>query len=767
MRGILLALSGMIGLLAINHPIFSLLFLLLLLFIAIRTKFHRLFPILAIVTLIFSCRMYFVELKNETTLNGTESNIVGKIATIPSIDGDYAAFHISANELIKAEYRLRTYAEKQQFEQLKPGMACSFSGKLMRPQNNQNPGSFNYEQYLKRQNIHWIFQIGKVHRCSDESVTIIDKINRYRQKGLHAVEKLFPQSSAGVTQALIFGERKEIDEVTLDAYQQLGLIHVLVVSGLHVGIILSCLYYLLLRLGMIRENVYFLMLVFLPAYILLTGAAPSVMRAAVMAGAVVCGMLLKEKIHPADSISYAFLLLLFYNPYFLYHIGFQLSFLISFALIVSSHMISTHFTHAFFRLVAYSIVADLVSIPLIMYHFHHIPSISVVANVLFVPLFSAAILPLSFVAFFLAIVFPTAAKPLLSIHEMIIQWIHAVLVQLEKLPFSTIAIGETSPVFTLLLYISIIYVFIQIEKQEKLRFASLKYLFPFLLLLVFQVSQPYLNPFGEVTMIDVGQGDSILIEFPNRKAVYLIDAGGTIQFGEKEPWQAGKNSFDVGKDIIVPVLKAKGIRKLDKVILTHGDEDHIGGMNGILESVRVKEVVYGKNAEFEAKERKLLNRLYKQNVKLTFVSEGTKWKEGKFAFHVLGPEGNEQKTNDRSIILYTSLGNVRWLFMGDAEKEKEQKLIKRYPNLNAEVLKVGHHGSKTSTTNELLQTVNPKVALISVGRNNSYGHPSAEVISRLKDRKVKIYRTDRNGAIRFRFTYKKGYFLQHEKTASE
>src|SRR5690606_12655461 len=118
MRGILLALSGMIGLLAINHPIFSLLFLLLLLFIAIRTKFHRLFPILAIVTLIFSCRMYFVELKNETTLNGTESNIVGKIATIPSIDGDYAAFHISANELIKAEYRLRTYAEKQQFEQL-------------------------------------------------------------------------------------------------------------------------------------------------------------------------------------------------------------------------------------------------------------------------------------------------------------------------------------------------------------------------------------------------------------------------------------------------------------------------------------------------------------------------------------------------------------------------------------------------------------------------------------------------------------------------
>lgn len=766
MRGFLLALSGMIGLLAINHPIFSLLFLLLLLFIVFRTKYHRLLFVFAIVALIFSFRMHFVELTNETALAGTETSIAGKITNIPLIDGDYVSFHISANELIQAEYRLKTYAEKHSFKQFQPGMTCSFSGKLKRPQNSGNPGSFNYEQYLKRQNIHWIFQIDKVHRCTDETVTIVDKIKRYRQQGLLAVEQHFPQVSAGVAQALIFGERNDIDEEILDAYQQLGLIHVLVVSGLHVGIILGILYYLFLRIGMIREKVYFILLMFLPVYVLITGAAPSVMRACVMAGAVLCGMLLKEKIHPIDSISYAFLLLLFYNPYFLYHVGFQLSFLISFALIVSSQMISTHFTHSISRLIAYSIVADLISIPLIMYYFHHIPSISVIVNVLFVPLFSTVILPLSFISFFTQFIFPPFANLLFFVHKQMIQLIHTVLLNMEKLPFSTISTGETSPVFTLLIYMSVFYFFIQIEKQAQLRLSSLKHLYPFLILIAFQLSHPYLNPFGEVTMINVGQGDSILIEFPYRKAVYLIDTGGVLQFGEKETWQVRSKSYDVGRDVIAPVLKAKGIRKLDKVILTHGDEDHIGGMAGILQSVRVKEVLYGKNSQFEANERELLTELYNKNVKLTFVHEGVKWKEGKFTFHVLGPVGNEQTTNDRSIILYTSLGNVRWLFMGDAEKESEVKLLRRYPNLTSDVLKVGHHGSKTSTTAELLQTVKPKVALISVGRNNSYGHPHAEVISRLRESKLKIYRTDQDGAIQFRFTDKNGYFLHNEKTAS-
>lgn len=766
MRGFLLALSGMIGLLLINHPIFSLLFLLLLLFILIRTQQLRFFLILCAVILIFSFRTYSFDKMNETELTGKEKTIAGKIVNIPFIDGDYATFQVSANELLKAEYRVKTYAEKQLFEKLQPGITCSFSGKLERPQNSGNPGSFDYETYLKRQNIHWIFKINKLHHCTNESVTLIDKVKQYRQKGLQAIEQRFPQVSAGVAQALLFGERNDIEEETLEAYQLLGLIHVLVVSGLHVGVILGILYYLLLRIGLLRERVYFILLLFLPIYVLITGAAPSVLRAAVMAGCVIAGMMFKRKIHPFESISYAFLLLIFYNPYFLYHIGFQLSFLISFALIVSSHMIAARFTHSLSRLIAYAAVADIISIPLIMYYFHHISSVSIIVNVLFVPLFTTVVMPLSYVCFLTSLVFPPLAKLLFALHEMIIHFIHIVLKEIEKLPFSTIAVGETEPVYILLCYVSIIYFFIQIERLQKLSISAVKFVFPFVFLIALLFCYPHVNPYGEVTMINVGQGDSILIEFPYRKAVYLIDTGGTFHFGQKEEWQMQQNVFDVGKDIVVPVLKAKGIRKLDKVILTHGDEDHIGGMKGILQSIRVKEVVYGKNSRYEENERELLIYLRDQNVKLTFVNEGEIWKEGNFVFHVLGPVGNEKEKNDRSIIMFTTLGNVTWLFMGDAEKNSEINLINRYPNLDVDVLKVGHHGSKTSTTEPLLETVTPKVALISVGRNNLYGHPHADVISRLHARKVKIYRTDIDGAVQFRFTNRQGYFLANEKTAS-
>lgn len=149
-----------------------------------------------------------------------------------------------------------------------------------------------------------------------------------------------------------------------------------------------------------------------------------------------------------------------------------------------------------------------------------------------------------------------------------------------------------------------------------------------------------------------------------------------------------------------------------------------------------------------------------KKIKVSFVASGMSWRKGMHSFHILGPTGNEESKNDRSIILYTKLGGVAWLFMGDAEQNSEVNFVRRYSNIQAEVLKVGHHGSKTSTSEQLLQSVQPKVALISVGRGNSYGHPHEEVLSRLEAKGIRIFRTDIDGAIQFRFTDKKGRFLQ-------
>lgn len=762
MRGFLFALSGLIGVLAINQPFFSLLFILLLAFIVVRTKNKRMLLILCTITVIFALRTFVHEQMNVSNLTGNERTFSGKIADIPHIDGNFVTFQVKlpSNEVIKTEYRVKTADEKQLFEQLRAGMTCSFFGHLERPYNRENPGSFDYKQFLEQQGIHWILSVHKLQNCTNESITIIDRLNQYRQKGLESIQDRFPSSSAGIVQALLFGERNTIESDVIEAYQTLGLIHVLVVSGLHVGVILAFLYWILLRIGFVREKVNAMLLLFLPFYVLLTGAAPSVMRAAIMAAAVIVGMLFRKKLHPLESISFAFLLLTFYNPNFLFHIGFQLSFLISFGLIVSSTFITTYFNNAVSRLLAVSVIAQLISIPLILFYFHHISILSLLVNVIFVPLFSIVVLPLSFLSYFIALVIAPLAKPLIFLHETLVTFIHATLTFIESLPLASITLGQAVPLYIVLYYVAIIYFFIQLERQETFSRSSLKYSIPFILLIAMHFSYPYVNPYGKVTMINVGQGDSILIELPFRKAVYLIDSGGTLFFGVEEDWQERRNQFDVGKDVVVPVLKAEGIRKIDKLILTHGDEDHIGGAKAILDHVKVNELVYGKSNQFEDNEKQLLTAAHEKKVKLSFVQTGMKWHKGTYTFHILGPTGNEGSKNDRSIIVYTKLGNVTWLFMGDAEQNGETNLLRNYPNIQADVLKVGHHGSRTSTSEQLLESINPKVALISVGRNNSYGHPHDDVVLRLKEREVSIFRTDKHGAIQFRFSADNGYFLE-------
>lgn len=762
MRGFHFALSGLIGLLLINQPFFSLFFLLLLVFIVIRTKNKRMLLILCAIIVIFGLRTFIHEQMNISNLTGNERTFSGKIIDIPHIDGNDVTFQVKlpSNEVIKTNYRLKTADEKREFEQLQVGMVCSFSGKLDTPHNQNNPGSLDYKRFLKQQGIHWILSLHTLQHCKNDSLTVIDRIKQYRQKGLERIQVRFFKSSAGIAQALLFGERSAIETEVIDAYQTLGLIHVLVVSGLHVGVILAFLYWILLRIGLVREKVNAMLLLFLPFYVLFTGAAPSVMRAAIMAAAIIVGMLFRKKLHPLESISFAFLLLTFYNPNLLYHVGFQLSFLISFGLIVSTTLITTFFNGAVSRLIAISVIAQLISIPLILFHFHHISILSVLVNILFVPLFSMIVLPLTFLSFLIELILSPLAKPLISLHEIIITFIHAILTFIENLPLASITLGQTVPLFIVFYYVAIFYLFIRLEGQETFNRSSFKYSIPFILLIVMHFSYPYVNPFGKVTMINVGQGDSILIELPFRKAVYLIDTGGTLFFGVEEEWQERRSRFDVGEDVIVPVLKAEGIRTIDKLILTHGDEDHIGGTNAILDHVKVKELVYGKSNQFEDNEKRLLTTAYEKKVKLSFVQKGMSWREGTYSFHILGPTGEEASKNDRSIIMYTQLGNTTWLFMGDAEHHSEMNLLRNYPNLQADVLKVGHHGSQTSTSEALVESVKPKVALISVGRNNSYGHPHDDVVSRLNERKISILRTDEHGAIQFQFSNQNGYFLK-------
>jgi competence protein ComEC len=277
------------------------------------------------------------------------------------------------------------------------------------------------------------------------------------------------------------------------------------------------------------------------------------------------------------------------------------------------------------------------------------------------------------------------------------------------------------------------------------------------LLLTAHYMFPYFNPYGNITFLDVGQGDAILIQLPYAKGTYMIDTGGAIVLPKQE-WQKRKNEFSVGDDIVVPYLQSKGIRRIDKLILTHGDMDHVGAALEVLSSVWVGEVVLGRKNSYSDMEQHILQEAQQKGAAIALAGNGMKWRNGDSYFEVLSPFGEEEKENDQSIVLRVRVGGLTWLFTGDLEERGEDQLITSYSNLSADVLKVGHHGSKTSTSDALLETVRPRIAIISAGRKNRYGHPHEEVLQRLTRHGAEIWRTDENGAIMYIFSKRKGTF---------
>lgn len=209
---------------------------------------------------------------------------------------------------------------------------------------------------------------------------------------------------------------------------------------------------------------------------------------------------------------------------------------------------------------------------------------------------------------------------------------------------------------------------------------------------------------------------------------------------------------------MVPFLKAEGVRRLDKLILTHGDFDHIGNVESLWDEVKIGEVIVPQGFGVGEVEKEIIEQAKRRGVSTQVAVSNTGWKAGKASFVYLHPSKLYESKNEGSIVLYAELGKRRWLFTGDMEEEGERDLLHHYPNLKVGVLKVGHHGSKTSSTDSFLGAIRPEVAIISAGRNNRFGHPHQEVLERLSQVDAEIYRTDLDGAIIFRFTHQGGTF---------
>ncbi|WP_449537043.1 DNA internalization-related competence protein ComEC/Rec2 [Ferdinandcohnia sp. Marseille-Q9671] len=760
---IFLALFSIFGIL-VPYTSFYWLPILLTLFLLGYVIFrHQLTLILLCIITLFSFMVLFliIDSKNQTKLPPTATSITAELLETPDINGDKFSVIVNTTneEKLLLTYYFQTEEEMIQLRsELRVGFVCTFTGTLNEPQVSRNPHAFHYQRYLYTQKIHWIYEASEIslEKCMPQDTWSIKRwLLQIREVGINQIDSHFEGSTAGIIQALIYGERTNISVDIVDSYQSLGLIHLLAISGLHVSLMTGMFYFLCIRFGMTRENATTLLLVLLPAYIIIAGGSPSVIRSAVMSILLLVSIMWWKKSSMLDVISIACIGMLASNPYLLVNIGFQLSFIVSASLIVSSRVLFKQYTTSLSSLVVVSFLAQLCSLPILLYHFYEFSILSLPLNILYVPLYSVCILPFALFTVLLLGLLEPVGQFFAYILSYSIETLNQVTVWFSDSAFSVLTPGKPG-VLLMMLYCASIFVYL-IHWEKKKHFLQVSLLGPITVFLI-HLLVPYINPYGEVTMLDVGQGDSIVIELPYRKGVYLIDTGGIISFAQ-EPWRKRRKEFSTSEDIIIPFLKSKGVRHLDKVIITHGDQDHIGGAKKLIENIKVKEVLLGKNLEDSKLEEELKENASKEKIKITIAERGYSWKNENHTFHILAPNGNEMNENDNSIVIYTRLGGLKWLFTGDLEKDGEIELIKTYVNLKADVLKVGHHGSLTSSTEQFIQLIRPKIGLIPVGENNRFNHPHPDVVNRFKESSVKIYRTDQDGAIQYRFFRNSGTFM--------
>ncbi|MFF3024350.1 DNA internalization-related competence protein ComEC/Rec2 [Gottfriedia sp. NPDC057948] len=738
-----------------SDNLFFILILLILLIFLVGKKKWLLLIICVISICITSSICYLQNNKMISSKPKPSQNVRGEITSTPIIDGNKVSFTF---KLHNQEILLNSFANTKEqlkvFQKRKIGEICEVKGEVTLPLENSNPYLFNYKKYLLNQGIHWIITANpnSLGDCENGKRTIIQSINYSRHALTKYVEVNFNSNTEGYINALLFGDRTKMNAITESQYQIVGIVHLLAISGSHISLLSLGIYFLLIRIGVTKETSLFITILCIISYGFLAGASASVVRAVII-GVLVCFYkLAKMKVDITSLLFTSCIIMLFAKPNYIDDIGFQFSFVTSFVLVLTSEQI-LNYKSWYARALYTSSITQLASIPILLFNFHELSPYSIIINLLFIPYISFIIMPLCIFCFGLSFINLEISEMLTLLLTFFINMSDKLLSICMQLPFIKLIFIHPSKgiLFIYIVLIFLILYFMESQKDKKL---LMNCLIGFFILIFGHFVYPSFNPVGKIMFIDVGQGDCILIKLPFNKGNYVIDTGGKLT-GKEETWMKRKKPFSTGNDLLIPILKGEGISKIDKLIFTHGDIDHIGGGKEVLQSFNVKQLIVGDKTEFTSAEKERISIAIKKGVEIKKISEGMSWKIDTNYFQVISPiKDYVGEENQGSIVLKAYIGGKNWMFSGDLDENGENRLISKYPDLKADVLKIGHHGSKTSTSESFIKAVMPKIGIISVGEKNRYGHPTKEVLDRLKKYNVKTLRTDELGAITYEF--KKG-----------
>ena len=664
------------------------------------------------IILIFSFIILFLyNLNPRSKYSLDEKNVVVVIDKY-KFNGNKLEMEVKGKERIICNLYFNTIEEKEEYmKKIKLGQTVYLEGVMKEPSQNTNKYLFNYKKYLLSKKIYYTFTIKKID--INENISMQYKI---KNSLIDRIEKL----NSPYLYAFILGDTSFIDSSIKSIYQSNGISHLLAISGMHITLLFSTIYKLLEKIKRTKFNILFVSILLL-FYLFLVNFTPSSIRAGLM----FIALLLSKKIKSYKVLIFIFALLISINPYYVYNIGFLLSFIVSFYILIFNDLIKGNY---FQKLLMTSLIAFIASMPVIIYNYNSINLLSVFLNLIFVPFVTYLVFPLSFVSLLFGFsrmyIFFTGIMENLSLF-------------FDKLSISII-LGDIGAFI-------IIYVVIGIFVLYKMKMGKYGYLLIYFVALFIHFNIHTMNP--TITMFDVGQGDSILVEFPNNKGNILIDTGGSYT----EKWK--KTNYSLAQNITISYLKKKGIKKLDYLILTHGDYDHMGESVNLVNNFNVRNVIFNIGSYNEIEEE-LVSVLKKR--KINFYRGYDNLNIDGYSFYFLNTKIYDNE-NDNSNIIYFVINNYKFLFMGDAGKIKESDLLKKYDLNNIDFLKVGHHGSNTSSSKDFINHIKPKYAIISVGKYNIYGHPKESVLHNLRN--SNIYRTDLDGSVEI-ILNKNGYKIK-------
>ncbi len=578
------------------------------------------------------------------------------------------------------------------------GSKVEIKGKLKKPLNNTIPNTFNYKKYLYNNDI--------FYTCTIDEMRLLEKNkNLFKAIKNYIIIRIMNFKTKDYLSTMILGDKSLLDSDTIEAYRNNGVVHLFAISGMHIGLFSTIMLFIFKKIGLKEKASYPITIAFLWFYAFLTGFSGSVIRACLLFTTLSINKIFKLELSTKKCLLITGAIIVFIKPFIIFDTGFLFSFTTTFGLVSSSKILAKH------KIIGTSIVAFLYSLPLIINNFYKFNLCSIFFNIIFVPFVSCLIYPLCLLTFMIR-----GLEPLLKMLIDLLEYLNAFCSNIDAL----VIIVPKLPI----IFIAFYYVILYTTLAKKFYLTTI---FSFSIILAMKLT-PFLDSNSYVEFLDVGQGDSCLLRSKFNREVVLIDSGGVKSYSGEQKYYISSNT--------VNYLHSIGINKIDAIISSHGDFDHIGDIKYLLKNLKVEEIVLNGGPINELEDDLIKTGLVKKDVELKYL------KLSKLDHTIKDDE------NYNSSIYKLEMDYKNFLFMGDAPKEVEREIIDKY-DLDIDVVKIGHHGSKTSSDKRFLKSIGTNEAIISSGRNNLYNHPNKETLEVLDDLKIRYFNTQNDGTIKY------------------